>query len=39
MPSVIRGLADLLTPEPGDDTDEMITAIAQLKMALQGVKP
>ena len=39
MPSVIRGLADLLTPEPGDDTDEMAAAIAQLKTALQGVKP
>jgi len=38
MPSVIRGLADLLTPEPGDDTDEMDAAIAQLKTALQGVK-
>jgi len=38
MPSVIRGLADLLTPEPGDDTDEMAAAIAQLKTALQGVK-
>jgi len=38
MPSVIRGLAELLTPEPGDDTDEMATAIAQLKTALQGVK-
>ena len=38
MPSVIRGLADLLTPEPGDDTDEMVAAIAQLKTALQGVK-
>jgi hypothetical protein len=39
MPSVIRGLADLLTPEPGDDTDEMDAAIAQLKTALRGVKP
>ena len=39
MPSVIRGLADLLTPEPGDDKDEMAAAIAQLKTALQGVKP
>ena len=39
MPSVIRGLADLLTPEPGDDTDELDAAIAQLKTALQGVKP
>ena len=36
MPSVIRGLADLLTPEPGDDQDEMVSAIAQLKKALQG---
>jgi hypothetical protein len=39
MPSVIRGLADLLTPEPGDDTDEITAAIAQLKTALRGVKP
>jgi hypothetical protein len=38
MPSVIRGLADLLTPEPGDNTDEMAAAIAQLKTALQRVK-
>jgi hypothetical protein len=38
MPSVIRGLADLLTPEPGDEPDEMVAAIAQLKTALQGVK-
>jgi hypothetical protein len=38
MPSVIRGLAELLTPEPGDDTDELDAAIAQLKTALQGVK-
>jgi hypothetical protein len=37
MPSVLRGLALLLTPEPGDDTDEMATAIAELKIALQGV--
>lgn len=39
MPSVIRGLAELLTPEPGDDTDEMTAAIVQLKTALSGVKP
>ena len=39
MPSVIRGLADLLTPEPGDDTDEMDAAIAQLKTALKGMNP
>ena len=37
MPAVLRGLAELLTPEPGDDTDEMATAIAELKTALQGV--
>ena len=39
MPSVLRGLAELLTPEPGEDTDEMAAAIAQLKTALQGVTP
>jgi hypothetical protein len=39
MPAVIRGLAELLTPEPGDDGDEMATAIAQLKVALEGVTP
>jgi hypothetical protein len=38
MPSVLRGLAELLTPEPGDDTDEMAAAIAELKIALQGVR-
>jgi hypothetical protein len=39
MPSVLRGLAELLTPEPGDNADEMAAAIAELKIALQGVKP
>ncbi len=39
MPPLIRGLAELLTPEPGDDTDEMADAIAELKTALQGVMP
>jgi hypothetical protein len=36
MPSVLRGLAELLTPEPGDDKDEMAAAINELKTALQG---
>ena len=39
MPSVLRGLADLLTPEPGDDREEINAAIAELKTALQGVTP
>jgi len=39
MPPVLRGLAELLTPEPGDDTDEMALAITELKTALQGVSP
>jgi len=39
MPSVIRGLSELLTPEPGDDWDEMAAAIAQLNKALQGATP
>jgi hypothetical protein len=39
MPSLIRGLAELLTPEPGDDRQEMDAAIAKLKTALQGVTP
>ena len=39
MPSVLRGVAELLTPGPGDDWDEMATAIAQLKTVLQGVTP
>jgi len=39
MPSVLRGLAELLTPEPGDDYDEMAAACAELKTALQGVTP
>jgi len=39
IPSVLRGLAELLTPEPGDDKDEMAVAIAELKAALQGVTP
>jgi len=39
MPSVLRGLACLLTPEPGDDREEIDTAIAELKTALQGVTP
>ncbi|MHB8139024.1 MAG: hypothetical protein ACYDGO_11660 [Smithellaceae bacterium] len=39
MPPLIRGLAELLTPEPGDDMDETAGAIAQLKTALRGVKP
>ena len=37
MPSILRGLAELLTPEPGDDKDELDAAIAELKTALQGV--
>ena len=37
MPSVLRGLAELLTPEPGDDKDELYTVIAELKTALQWV--
>lgn len=37
MPSVLRGLAELLTPEPGDDKDELDAAIAELKTALQEV--
>jgi hypothetical protein len=37
MPVFLRGLAKLLTPEPGDDTDEIAAAIAELKTALQGV--
>jgi hypothetical protein len=39
MPPLIRGLAELLTPEPGDDREEMNNAIALLKTALQGVTP
>lgn len=39
MPSVLRGLAELLTPEPGADKDEMAAAIAELKTVLQGVTP
>jgi hypothetical protein len=39
MPLLIRGLAELLRPKPGDDTEEMDTAIAELKTALQGVTP
>jgi hypothetical protein len=39
MPPLIRGLAELLTPEPGDDREEMDAAIALLKTALQGVTP
>jgi hypothetical protein len=38
-PSVLRGFAELLTPEPGDDKDELDAAIAELKTALQGVTP
>jgi hypothetical protein len=37
MPAVLRGFAELLTPEPGDDTDEMDAAITELMKALQGV--
>ncbi|MEI6608218.1 MAG: hypothetical protein WCO53_00560 [Deltaproteobacteria bacterium] len=37
MPSVLRGLAELLRPESGDDTDDMANAIAEFKTALQGV--
>ena len=37
MPAVLRGLAELLTPEPGDDTDEIKAAITELMKALQGV--
>jgi hypothetical protein len=39
MPALIRGLADLLTPEPGDNREEMDAAITELKTALQGVTP
>lgn len=39
MPALIRGLAELLTPEPGDDSEEMNAAIAKLKIAIQGVTP
>ncbi len=39
MPPLIRGLAELLTPEQGDDREEMNAAIALLKTAIQGVTP
>jgi hypothetical protein len=34
---VIRGLAQLLTPSPGEDRDDLDAAIGELKKALQEV--
>ncbi len=39
MPALIRGLAELLTPESGDDSEEIKAALAALKNAVQGVTP
>lgn len=39
MPALIRGLAELLTPGSGDDSEEIKAALAALKNAVQGVTP